>query len=93
MRTKRRLMLQTTVAIFLSINVHVTRDQTHRLLTIPILPLTLLLAWSWSLTDAAIRLIEPIDRNLDDLQQRLSVGLILLVIGCRSVLYGAGVRL
>jgi hypothetical protein len=50
MRTKRRIMLQTTVAIFLSINVHVSHDQTHRLLTIPILPLTTLLAWAWNLT-------------------------------------------
>lgn len=94
MRTKRRrMMLQTTVTIFLSINVHMTRDRTNRLLTIPILPLTTLLAWSWSLMDAAIRLLEQIDRKPNGFQQGLSVGLILLVIGCRSVLYGAGVRL
>lgn len=94
MRTKRqRIMLQTTVAIFLSINIHVSRDQTDRLLTIPILPLTTLLAWSWSLTETAIRLVEPLNRKLNSFQQRLSVGLILLIIGCRSVLYGAGVRL
>lgn len=93
MRTKRRMMLQTTVAIFLSINVHVSRDQTNQLLTIPILPLTTLLAWRWSLMRSASGLMENMSQQWTNFQQQLTVGLILMTIGYRSILYGVGVKL
>ena len=97
-RRRKKVVLSTTVSVYLALNVHARKDNGKTgLLTIPLVRLTTILLWWWNLQGMTQNLswhlnrcIAGIQTRLDARQRAMAPGLTLLGIGVRSVLYGVG---
>lgn len=90
---QNRIMLNTTIAVFLSINVQVEQNGQTRLFTLPLLSLTTWLLGWWRLKAVASRLREDISICLTSIRGWCMICLVVSDIGFKSILYGAGVTL
>lgn len=80
------------IAIYLSLNIQVQRDsQAAEMLTIPLLPLTILLMWGWQVETVIYRWARRGSDLISRAEQSLGTVALVSLIGLKSVLYGLGV--
>ncbi len=80
------------IALYLSLNIQVQRDnQAAEMLTIPLLPLTILLLWGWQMETVINRWVKGWSDWVRRMEQSLRTGVLVSVIGLKAVLYGLGV--
>ncbi|NJN99901.1 MAG: hypothetical protein HC875_40245 [Anaerolineales bacterium] len=88
----KRMLSTQRIALYLSLNVQVQRDnQAAEMLTIPLLPLTVLLLWGWQMETAVYRWARQGADLVNGVEQSLRTGALVSIIGLKSVLYGLGV--
>lgn len=98
-RRKRKSLLSTSLAVYLSLNVQIQRDDgENQLLTFPLLQLATWLMVAWQLKAVLYRPVEYVEAIFNRLDHWLQVqqaefkpATIMAGIGIRSLLYGLGV--
>lgn len=96
-RNKTTWLADTTLAIYLSLNIETIDDRGKRLATLPLIPLTWLLGWGWRLGSLWSNLKRPkrsarLAANRPRSDRRPPAALVLTWIFGRSLLWGlAGV--
>lgn len=91
-RRPKKMLSTQRIALYLSLNVQVQRDnQAAEMLTIPLLPLTVLLLWGWQVEMAIYRWARQGADLVSRGEQSLRTGAIVSIIGLKAVLYGLGV--
>lgn len=90
-RRRTRTLLDTRIAVFLSLNIQIEQAGQAHLLTRPLLSLTALVLFLWHWYAGFSQIVTSVQRDLDKLDQSLNVWLTLVVIGWKSTLYGVGV--
>jgi hypothetical protein len=91
--------MNTTIAVFVALNMQVRRENRAELITLPLLHLTPLLIWGWKVSrflGSWGHLQSKINQgfqNVKDLAHALTVTVTVINIGLRSILYGLGVSL
>jgi hypothetical protein len=92
-RKRPKKMLSTQrIALYLSLNVQVQRDnQAAKMLTIPLLPLSILLLWGWQMETVINRSVKGWSDWVRRVEQSLRTGALVSVIGLKAVMYGLGV--
>ncbi len=101
MKRRRKLVLSTSISVYLSLNVHAQKDNgTTNLLTIPLLSLTTLLLWWWNLQTITGYIgwhiayaVARIRGQIEIWRRIIFTALALCEIGVRSIIYGAGLTI
>ncbi len=92
-RRKSKTMANTSVGVYLALNIEVQRDgKRPQFFAIPLLSLTTWLIWWWGVDRVLQCWVEGMARRLVGTWLSLSVALIILAIGWTAVRYGLGLK-
>ncbi|MBE7472311.1 MAG: hypothetical protein HS114_24520 [Anaerolineales bacterium] len=88
----KKMLSTQRIALYLSLNVQVQQDnQAAEMLTIPLLPLTILLLWGWQVEMVVYWWVRQGSHLVKRVEQSLRTGILVSLIGLKVVLYGLGV--
>lgn len=87
-----KALMQTQVAVTLSLNVVTTTDQETQLLTLPLVQLTTLIVWVWAIWQTAYDLGSEALLLASDVAATIDVATKVISIGCKALAFGLGVK-